>query len=64
MTNIKHQIGDVVDYRYVHPITYERVLGSGTIVGDSVIIGTDYGWSIRRDDGQVVEVRDFNVWGK
>lgn len=51
-------IGKRVDFRYTHPITYDRVLGSGVIVGDSVIIGTDYGYTVKRDsDGELIEVR-------
>ena len=54
-------IGSRVDFHYTHPITYERVLGSGVIVGDSIVIGTDYGYTIRRDgDGELVDVRCFN----
>ena len=51
-------IGRRVDFRYTHPITYDRILGSGVIVGDSVIIGTDYGYTVKRDsDGELIEVR-------
>ena len=51
-------IGTHVDFHYTNPITYERILGSGVIVGDSEIIGTDYGYTIKRDgDGQIVHVR-------
>lgn len=51
-------IGRRVDFHYIHPITYERILGSGVIVGDSIIIGTDFGYTVKRDsDGELVEVR-------
>jgi len=52
------KIGTRVDFHYTHPITRDRIIGSGVIVGDSVIIGTDYGYTVKRDsDGEPVEVR-------
>ena len=51
-------IGTRVDFRYTHPITYDRILGSGVIVGDSIIIGTQFGYLVKRDsDGELIEVR-------
>lgn len=55
------KIGTRVYFNFTCPFKYERILGSGEIVGDSIIIGTDYGYTVKRDiDGALLDVRCFN----
>ena len=43
--------------RYHYHINAERIDGTGVILNDNPIIGTDYGYAVKRDsDGEVVYV--------
>jgi hypothetical protein len=57
-------IGTPVTYAYISsydPIT--RHSGTGVVVGNESMVGTDYAYAVKQDkDGEVAHIRAWNVW--